>query len=311
MKKTKILIVIASILLFAGCWMIDYGYAIEIKNEAPYTVYFAAFNNATDASSSSVRNTLYDKRTIFKIEEVPSKTTNVLYQKIIHKIKEDDYDHTIFVRDMYKKYNMDTMYIVVYRKDTSTGYYTVLQRYNIGLQDAEKIFSKSDICFPPSNNMKSIKMWPPYGTYDEWGYRKDDTISLRPYQICHKEITFVNNSDSHVRVLQYSKSMDFNQQGKMSKLYLFRYTGIRSNDGYYNDGIVPPHSSGIITLSECVENITDTWSGNIYICDVNIDKSETYNSLDQLEQNPYILRKVYLQDSLESLRGNDYTIYYP
>ena len=47
--------------------------------------------------------------------------------------------------------------------------YLILQRYDIVASDFNKIWHVS---FPPDSTMKHIKMWPPYGTYDENGNMK-------------------------------------------------------------------------------------------------------------------------------------------
>lgn len=40
---------------------------------------------------------------------------------------------------------------------------TVLGRYDVSLEDLER--NNWMLCYPPNENMKSIKMWPPYSSY--------------------------------------------------------------------------------------------------------------------------------------------------
>jgi hypothetical protein len=47
--------------------------------------------------------------------------------------------------------------------------YMVTQRYDLSLDDLRRLDWK--LSFPPTEEMRNIKMWPPYGTYDENGHR--------------------------------------------------------------------------------------------------------------------------------------------
>ena len=71
--------------------------------------------------------------------------------------------------------DLDTLRIFVFDADTleALGWetvrekYIVLQRYDLSLEDLQYLDFK--LCFPPSEAMRDIHMWPPYGTYDEKG----------------------------------------------------------------------------------------------------------------------------------------------
>ena len=59
-----------------------------------------------------------------------------------------------------------------YSWDTVVNKNMVLQRYDLSMFDLENLmFNKggSILYFPPTEQMKHIHMWPPYGTYDENG----------------------------------------------------------------------------------------------------------------------------------------------
>ncbi|MBQ3581202.1 MAG: hypothetical protein II975_09465 [Bacteroidales bacterium] len=81
------------------------------------------------------------------------------------------------IEQRYAGYNTDTISIFVFSFDTLNSFgwdavrntYNVLQRYDISILDYNSL---SDFpTFPPSEEMRNIKMWPPYGTYDENGHR--------------------------------------------------------------------------------------------------------------------------------------------
>ena len=72
-------------------------------------------------------------------------------------------------------YDFDTLLAFVINADTLERYgwddvctyYKVEQRYDLSLENLQDLDFK--LCFPPSEAMKHIHMWPPYGTYDENG----------------------------------------------------------------------------------------------------------------------------------------------
>ena len=49
--------------------------------------------------------------------------------------------------------------------------YLILQRYDLSLNDLQRLNWR--LFFPPSERMRNIKMWPPYGTYDALGHRRE------------------------------------------------------------------------------------------------------------------------------------------
>lgn len=63
----------------------------------------------------------------------------------------------VFKTDMLKQYSWDSI----------RSSYLVLQRYDLSYEDVANFYH--EICFPPSEAMEHIHMWPPYGTYDENG----------------------------------------------------------------------------------------------------------------------------------------------
>ena len=78
--------------------------------------------------------------------------------------------------DIYSEFNADTISYFVISTDTLEKYgwdsiragYRILQRYDYSIADYHPGCAPT---FPPTEEMRNIKMWPPYGTYDEHGNR--------------------------------------------------------------------------------------------------------------------------------------------
>lgn len=70
----------------------------------------------------------------------------------------------------------DTLIVFVFTADSLDLYgldyvkrnYLVSQRYDISLSDLQQL--NWQLRFPPTEEMRNIKMWPPYGTYDSLGH---------------------------------------------------------------------------------------------------------------------------------------------
>lgn len=85
------------------------------------------------------------------------------------------------VVDTMSIYIIDADTVALYSWDTVVKYNKVIQRYDFSLSDLEGLninSSYSFVYFPPTKDMKHIHMWPPYGTYDEHGRRKDKRNTL-------------------------------------------------------------------------------------------------------------------------------------
>lgn len=78
--------------------------------------------------------------------------------------------------------NSDTISIFVFSTDTLSllGWeavrdrYNIIQRYDISLNEYISLYTNLPTyefpSFPPTPEMRNIKMWPPYGTYDSRGF---------------------------------------------------------------------------------------------------------------------------------------------
>ncbi len=80
----------------------------------------------------------------------------ILIQEIVIKAHDwsfvygDEYND--YLDRLYAKYNTDTIF------------------YDMSLADAKHVYDKDCFAFPPTEAMRNIKMWPPYGTYDSLGH---------------------------------------------------------------------------------------------------------------------------------------------
>ena len=72
--------------------------------------------------------------------------------------------------------SMDTLIVFVFNSDTLSSrgwdyvkdHNNVTQRYDLSLSNLRNLNWR--IAFPPTEEMRNIKMWPPYGTYDSLGH---------------------------------------------------------------------------------------------------------------------------------------------
>ncbi|MBQ7280192.1 MAG: hypothetical protein IJR13_05685 [Bacteroidales bacterium] len=95
-----------------------------------------------------------------------------------------------YIERLYKSLHTDTLSFFIIKATDIDEYsyynvrqkYLILQRYDMGIQQAIKYYNKEYfdnsqrrcLFFPPTEEMKDIKMWPPYGTYDEKGNKIRD-----------------------------------------------------------------------------------------------------------------------------------------
>jgi len=100
-------------------------------------------------------------------EIIRSHDTDAFYEYVAPSIEDifcDNDTMSIYI------FNADT--VEFYSWDTVIKYNMVLQRYDLSRQD---FFDRNEswkwyqawLFFPPTDAMKHIRMWPPYGTYDE------------------------------------------------------------------------------------------------------------------------------------------------
>ena len=94
-----------------------------------------------------------------------------------HRTNEDALTNASSYEGDFSSHLMDTLIIFVFNADTATlqgweyvkDHNLVTQRYDLSLSDLQNL--NWSLTFPPTEEMRNIKMWPPYGTYDEHGNR--------------------------------------------------------------------------------------------------------------------------------------------
>jgi len=79
------------------------------------------------------------------------------------------YANTLTYREFIQSYNSDTIIIFIFHTDTLSKYtweeireyYKILKRYDVSYQEMEKLNGR--IYYPPTEAMRDMKMYPPYG----------------------------------------------------------------------------------------------------------------------------------------------------
>lgn len=181
MKKYAILFccVIASLLL-GGCEKLGRK-VLGIKNNADYDimVYHPLIWNSDKEEENRLQGYyVYPENTLSpwmpsKIKRVKKNEDEVLYAAPYYYYFEDLRDTTsifIFNADSLDLYGWDSMFT----------HNILIQRYDVTAEMLVKFEGADEnhgdwierIAFPPTKRMgEMIKMWPPYGTYDENGHR--------------------------------------------------------------------------------------------------------------------------------------------
>ena len=170
----RIIIALLLSILFYSCFVDkpNEHYHIPFKNNADYSIYVYPSSKEQYHAFPSYQDTILQP-----YYRDPSMDT-ACYKTMP---KEENLD-AMFMMATYEYvfgYEYDTLLVFVLNADTleTLGwdtvrvYYKVEQRYDLSLQDLQDVGFK--LSFPPTEAMKYIHMWPPYGTYDEHGQRKD------------------------------------------------------------------------------------------------------------------------------------------
>jgi hypothetical protein len=166
MKLIKAIVITCLLFLLTSC---DPIYTFYFVNQSDRRVYsFLGYNYPDTLLTTLIPGDPYGfGDTALLWQEIGvSSTVFETVDETIHKIKTVD-TLSVFIIDL------DTL--DYYSWDTVVKYNMVLQRYDISLSDMEELEKNrhsSILFFPPTEDMKHIHMWPPYGTYDEFGRRK-------------------------------------------------------------------------------------------------------------------------------------------
>ena len=167
MKLIKAIVITCLLFLLTSC---DPVYTFYFVNQSDRSVYsFLGYNYPDTLLTTLIPGDPYGFGDTALLWQEIGVSSNVFetVDETIHKIKTVD-TLSVFIIDL------DTL--EYYSWDTVVKYNLVLQRYDISLSDMEELEKNrhsSILIFPPTDDMKHIHMWPPYGTYDEHGRKKD------------------------------------------------------------------------------------------------------------------------------------------
>ena len=164
MRTHITIIILFIVLMFTGCDPIYYVFFSNTSERSIVINYY---------TSSYPDTTILDYWNETPIE---SQDTSMIYEVIgtlpdFFRPYPDD-----VLLDTVSLFVYDADSIDYYSWDTVVKYYKILQRYDLSMSDLEELGKSrksSLLFFPPTEAMKHIHMWPPYGTYDEHGRRKD------------------------------------------------------------------------------------------------------------------------------------------
>lgn len=157
MKILKITALVGLFTIMTGCDPYDFVLFVNQSNKNIYVMYYVS--NYPDTiivdSHPSVNN-----------KYIAVQDTSLIFKNIVPFV---DYDDTVSV------FVLDADTVNHYTWDTVIKYNMVLQRYDLSFSDYSNLIEDwcyCFLCFPPNENMRYIHMWPPYGTYDEYGRKK-------------------------------------------------------------------------------------------------------------------------------------------
>ena len=160
----KLVLVCTLISLFTQACIMDREYAYYIRDNADYSI------TALELPESWTLNVDHYSDTTLP-EEVYYHSWTPAHKGWRANVWPRSVDLLYFMEHRH----IDTICVFVFKTEVLEQYswdsirssYLVLQRYDLGYEDVAN--SNYEICFPPSEAMKHIHMWPPYGTYDENG----------------------------------------------------------------------------------------------------------------------------------------------
>lgn len=156
MKYMKMIIILLLSAFIAGC---DPIYTFQFVNQSEHRV--CSFIDYDRLYPDTVVTDMLPLDTSF------AQDTALLWQEIGVAMTVFETHGTIV--DTLSVYVFDIDTIALYSWDTVAKNNMVLQRYDLSLTDLEGMSIKdyySILYFPPTETMKRIHMWPPYGTYN-------------------------------------------------------------------------------------------------------------------------------------------------
>lgn len=145
-------------------------FSVQCQKEKPSIV----LENVTDCKVAIYPSDLA-KTLLVEYPDTSLNTNNVF---VISKFRDiTPYQSIVFDRgpeDVYSQYGVDTLSFYIMEIPNQK----IIQRYDMSLANMELLKDENNcykLRFPPNKIMKTVKMWPPYGTYDATGHRVDTT----------------------------------------------------------------------------------------------------------------------------------------
>ena len=164
-KRIKLFVIITLSTLFMHSCVMDRVYYYKLKNNADYSVtVLQLYKSQLQELEYKYPDTTLPQQGEFYPWNIADTDR---YAKAWEESKKLE---TIMERE-----GIDTICIFVFKTedlhfydwDSIRSHYHILQRYDLSTTDVGSFYDV--LCFPPSDAMKHIHMWPPYGTYDENG----------------------------------------------------------------------------------------------------------------------------------------------
>ncbi len=164
----KVICILSVSVLFCGCEKLamDRRETVMFENNAKYGIYVYSMLMPLYYDNSE-NNVFYPDTSL------PNVVPNQI--EYINKMSSKDIVSTSSgILHIFSRFGVDTISIFVFSADTIEDAmywsdirdsYNILQRYDVSPKDL------GYLSFPPTEEMRNIKMWPPYGTYNDDGFR--------------------------------------------------------------------------------------------------------------------------------------------
>lgn len=166
MKRIVLFVVVftSTFLFFHACYM-DREYALYLRNDGDYSIMALELPDSWSLEIDNYSDTILP-------EEVNYNSWSLALKD---RTKANVWPWSVDLLYFMEHRHIDTICVFVFKTEVIEQYswdsirsnYLVLQRYDLSYEDVA--YFDYEICFPPSEAMKAIHMWPPYGTYDAHG----------------------------------------------------------------------------------------------------------------------------------------------
>ena len=141
---------------YYGCKSPEWDYRLQIKNNSNLDIYvksaenYVPINDTTRVYMNYWPVNMPDEYKVFSLNSICYRVTSP-WEKVFKYRNTDTVTFYIFNANILENTSWDEV----------RSKYLVLQKYNISLKDFE--FLNWVITYPPAEEMKDIKMYPPYG----------------------------------------------------------------------------------------------------------------------------------------------------